>query len=145
MNIDDMRAPSIDQAPQEGSSVQTSGPLQPSAELLKKGQQSEVNAQSTSMAKGRVDSLSLVKDDDDDDDKGNMLAQLEFDEDAGMDNSDDDENDDARKTFALGRDPDAMLNRVTKQFDLARSRRLRNAGAENYFLNPIKRALEEPS
>ena len=98
------------------------------------------------MAKGRVDSLSIVKDDDDDDDKGNMLAQLEMDEDAdaAMGNSDDDGDDDARKTFALGRDPDAMLNRVTKQFDLARSRRLQNAGAENYFLNPIKRALEEP-
>ena len=102
-----------------------------------------MHLQSTSLLKGRVDSLAMVKDSVADD-KGNMLAQLEFDEDASMENSDDDGNDDARKTFALGRDPDAMLNRVTKQFDLARSRRLRNAGAENYFLNPIKRALEEP-
>ena len=88
-----------------------------------------MHLQSTSLLKGRVDSLSMVRDSVADD-KGNMLAQLEMDEDAdaAMGNSDDDGDDDARKTFALGRDPDAMLNRVTKQFDLARSRRLQNAG-----------------
>ena len=98
------------------------------------------------MVKGRIDSMKQVpkvRFNDDDDDKGNLLAQLEMDDDIdGAKESD--EEDDANRTFGLGNNAEQMLARVSRQFDLARSRRLQNNSMEHYLLNPVKRAMEDP-
>ena len=87
----------------------------------------------------------MTEDNDDSDDEGNMLSKLNRDSAMGVIDFPGNKNDNNQqdKLFGCG-NSNANLNRLTKSYQIAKSRALNEVTTKDYLLNPVKRIDEEP-
>ena len=87
----------------------------------------------------------MTEDNDDSDDEGNMLSKLNRDSAMGEIDFPGNKNNNYQqdKLFGCG-NSNANLNRLTKSYQIAKSRALNEVTTKDYLLNPVKRIDEEP-